>query len=337
MQIPVEKEMHNNSELFLTDKSNTSQGSELSNGLRTSSQYISGMVGQVSRLDIKSIIRHLTSYSTRFTFSEKAVLASQWIHEQFVTMGYSDVAYQDFTLCDSLQKNIVCSKEGKGQSDKNLILCAHYDSIAKSTIGWDWQTCPAPGANDNASGVAAMLEIARILESVDMNYTIRFIAFTGEEQNLWGSRAYADYALTNMMNIVLVINLDEIGYPDVKPVWNIIIGEDQGNHTSYKNADSHKFAQVMKQAAGDYTSLTCTILDIWTSDHMPFNSAGYPVIGVCQAGKYPYSHDVTDTYANIDIDYIVEVTRMTLAAILLVAGMQIEKKRNNRIPIDEIS
>ena len=304
MQIPVEKKMHKNSEL--------------------SRQFINDMVGQVSLLNIKNNIQHLTSYSTRFTFSDEAVLAGQWIHEQFVTMGYSDVTYQDFTLCDSLQKNIICSKEGKGQPGTNLILCAHYDSIAKSTIGWDWQKCPAPGANDNASGVAAMLDIARIMESVDMDYTIRFIAFTGEEQNLWGSRAYAECALTNRMDIALVINLDEIGYPDVKPFWKIIIGEDQGNHTSYKNADSHKFALVMKQAAASYTSLACTIQDIWFSDHMPFNSAGYPVIGVCQAGKYPYSHEVTDTYSNIDLDYVVEVTRMTLAAIMCIA--QLEKK-----------
>jgi hypothetical protein len=90
--------MQKNSELFLTDKSITSQGSELSKGLRTSGQCISGLVGQVSLLNIKSTIWHLTSYSTRFTFSDEAVLARQWIHEQFVTMGYSDVAYQDFTL-----------------------------------------------------------------------------------------------------------------------------------------------------------------------------------------------------------------------------------------------
>jgi hypothetical protein len=311
--------MNKNLELYPNEKSNPSHGSESSKAF---GQYITDLVEQISLFDIKGTIQHLTGYSTRFTFSVKAAEARQWIHEQFITMGYSDVVYQDFILCDSLQKNIVCSKEGRGKSDKILILCAHYDSIAKSTTGWNWQTCPAPGANDNASGVAAMLEIARILKNIDMNYTIRFIAFTGEEQNLWGSRAYADYALTNKMDIVLVINLDEIGDPDVKPGWKIIIGEARGNHMSPKNAESNKFAQVMKRAAADYTSLTGTIQDIWISDHMPFNSAGYAVIGVCQAGKYPHSHKVTDIFANIDIDYVVEATRMTLATILLVAGMQ---------------
>ena len=67
--------MQKNSELFLTDKSNTSQGSELSKVLRTSGQCINGLVGQVSLPNIKSTIMHLTSYSTRFTFSDEAVLA----------------------------------------------------------------------------------------------------------------------------------------------------------------------------------------------------------------------------------------------------------------------
>lgn len=282
---------------------------------------IPAIVKEVSLTDIKSNIRHLTDYSTRFTFSDKAILAREWIYDQFSKLGYSDVTYQDFILCDSLQKNIVCTKQGKGESDKILILCAHYDSIVKSTVGWDWQTCPAPGANDNASGVAAMIETARILKNIDMNYTIRFIAFTGEEQNLWGSRAYADHALSNNMNIVLVINLDEIGYPDVKPEWKVIIGEDQGNQDPPGNTDTKKFVEVIKQAASAYTNLTIKLLDLWRSDHMPFNSAGFTAIGVCQAGKYPHTHEVTDTYDNIDIDYVVEVTRMTAATIMQIAGI----------------
>lgn len=285
-------------------------------------QYVSYLVGQVSLSGIKDIIQHLTGYSTRFTFSDKIAPAREWIYRQFVTMGYNDVAYQDFVLCDSIQKNVICSKAG--QSNRSLILCAHYDSTARSTVGWDWQTCPAPGANDNASGVSAMLEIARILRNVDLDFDVRFIAFAGEEQNLSGSRVYAEYALDNAMDIPLVINLDEIGYPDAE--WNIVIGEDQGNHTPTKNAASHEFAQVMAQAAADYTGLTTKYTDIWASDHLPFNSAGYAVIGICQAGRYPHSHEVTDTWDNVDIDYVGEVTRMVLAAILHVACIQQEKR-----------
>lgn len=283
---------------------------------------ISSIVKEVSLIDIKSNIQHLTGFSTRFTFSDKAALAREWIYGQFSIMGYSDVEYHDFILCDSIQKNIVCTKHGKGEPDKILILCAHYDSIAKSTVNWDWQTCPAPGANDNASGVAAMIEIARLINNVDMDYTIRFIAFTGEEQNLWGSRAYADHALSSNMNIILLINLDEIGYSDVMSNWKVIIGEDQGNHIFPKNIDSHKFAEVMKRAASDYTNLTGKLSDLWHSDHMPFLSAGYAVVGVCQADRSPHTHKITDTYDNIDINYVVEVTRMTVASIMQVAGIK---------------
>lgn len=308
--------MKTNPELQPVKNNDPSDCSEFSKAIGQS-----GILDNVSLYEIKGTIAHLAGFATRFTFSGGSEEAGRWIYERFVAIGYSDVAYQDFILCDSLQKNVICSKQGCGESDKILILCAHYDSTARSTTGWDWQTCPAPGANDNATGVAAMLEIARILRNVEMDHTVRFIAFTGEEQNLWGSRAYADLALSNKMNIVLVINLDEIGYPDSKPPWKIIIGEDQGTHMTPENADSHRFARVMKRAALDYTSLRTAIRDIWTSDHMPFNSAGYAVIGVCQAGRYPHSHEVTDIPANIDTEYVAEATRMTLAAILHAAGI----------------
>ena len=289
-------------------------------------QYISGLVEQVAPSNIKRDIEHLSSYLTRFTLSNKIVPVSQWIHKQFTTRGYSDVEYQDFVFCNTLQKNIVCTKTGKGQSNKIIILCAHYDTIARSTIGWNWKKCPAPGANDNASGVAAMLEIARILMNVEMDYTIRFIAFTGEEQNLMGSRAYAEYARTNNMDIILVLNLDEIGYPDVKSNWNINIGVDQVNRTHTKKATAHKFALLMAKVAADNTSLNSRRIGLWASDHTPFSSRGYAVIGITQAGKYPHSHKITDTVNYIDVDYIVEVTKMTLATLIHIAGCKGRQK-----------
>lgn len=278
--------------------------------------YVRDHIKKVCLHNVAGDIRHLTGFSTRFAFSGRTADVREWIYGQFKEMGYTDVAYQDFILCDTLQRNVICSK--KGRSDKVLILCAHYDSTARSTAGWDWERCPAPGANDNATGVAAMLEIARILRDAEMSCTLRFIAFAGEEQGMWGGRAYSEYARTNDMEIALVINLDEIGYPDAK--WSVIIGEDRGNHSMEANPASHEFANVMAKTASEYTSLIVHCTDIWSSDHIPFNSAGYAVVGVCQAGKYPYSHEITDTYDKINVDFVVEVTKMTLATIICVAG-----------------
>ena len=86
---------------------------------------------------------------------------------------------------------------------------------------------------------------------------------------------------SNKMNITSVINLDEIGYPDVKPVWKINIGNDKDDHTSPKNANSYHLSQFMAQAAATFTSLTVRYVDLWASDHKPFHSAGYSVVGVC--------------------------------------------------------
>lgn len=286
------------------------------------SQHISSFVKEVSLSNIIKNIQLLSGFPSRFTFSSDIVQARQWIYEQFVNIGYANVEYQDFILCDSLQKNIICSKKGIGDPDRVIILCAHYDSTGRSTIGWNWEKCPAPGANDNASGIAALIEIARILKNIDLNYTVRLIAFTGEEQNLMGSRAYAKYALSNKMEIVLVINLDEIGYPDARHVWDVEIEEEQVNDTRDKNGVLDNFSQVMVQSASVYTSLNTKFVELGASDHKPFHSLGYPVLGVRQAGKYPHSHKITDIHTHVDMEYIVEVTRMTLVTIMHVARIQ---------------
>jgi hypothetical protein len=284
-------------------------------------QYISNMVAMVSTSRIEVTIQHLASYSTRYTFSSNIVLVREWIYKQFVDLGYSDVLYYEYDLDGSSQKNIVCIKPGKGQSNAIIILCAHYDSIALKTPGWNWQTDPAPGANDNATGIAAILEIARILKDIETYYTICFIAFSGEEQGLKGSTAYAQYAQTNGMKILLLINLDEIGYPDVKPAWNIIVEEDQGNHTSTNDAASHECALAMAQAAADFTSLASKYTNIWASDYMPFEWRGYVVVGAYQSGNDPYYHTIADIPSHVDMEYVAEVTKMILATTIKLAGL----------------
>jgi Zn-dependent M28 family amino/carboxypeptidase len=71
----------------------------------------------------------------------------------------------------------------------------------------------APGADDNASGVAVVLETARVLLQLDLYYSIQFVLFSGEEQDLWGAEEYAHYVKDNIMNIHRVINLDMVGCP----------------------------------------------------------------------------------------------------------------------------
>lgn len=106
---------------------------------------------------------------------------------------------------DGVGRNIIGKKLGVEYPEKKLILCAHYDSITSS--GAD-----APGADDNASGTAAVIEAARILSNYQTKYTMLFVLFDEEELGMIGSKYYADMAWSSGDEILGVINMDMIAF-----------------------------------------------------------------------------------------------------------------------------
>jgi hypothetical protein len=204
---------------------------------------------------------------------------------------------------------------------KYLILCAHYDS-RMSTLSDS--TAAAPGADDNASGVSALLEIARVLRSIDTSYSIRFAAFSGEEQGLVGATAYAAWANAMGMQIPLLINLDMIGHPENPATPTIIVERDVGNDVSANDAASQAFAAQMTQAAADYTTIQTALGPIYSSDYMPFEHFGYVCIGAYDgADTAPFYHTANDTIDKVDMGFCTEVARMVAATVLGAAGKQI--------------
>ncbi len=118
-----------------------------------------------------------------------------------------DVRYQSFSLGDETLDNIVGVLSGWGPgSDIIYIACAHYDSTSENPGN------AAPGADDNASGTAAVLEAARILSQYRFKHTLRFVTFAAEEQDLIGSCCYAAEARSAGTNIGGVINHDMVAF-----------------------------------------------------------------------------------------------------------------------------
>ncbi len=182
----------------------------------------------------------------------------------------------------------------------------------------------APGADDNASGVAALLEIARVLFSIDTTYSLRFAVFSGEEQGLKGSSAYATFANTNGIQIPLLINLDMIGHPENPANPTIIVERDLGNDSATNDAASQAFANQMAQAATDYTTINTSLGPIYSSDYMPFEHFGYVCIGVFDgADAEPFYHTSSDTLVTVNMGFCTEAIRMVLATILTSAGKQV--------------
>ena len=117
--------------------------------------------------------------------------------------------YEEYTLY-----NVVGTLHGQDPSSGYYAIVGHYDAIGGSgKVNWaGWRTEPTPGSDDNATGIAALIEAARILSQLEFPWTIKFIAFSGEELGLWGSLNFVSNATKSDENIIGVINLDMLGF-----------------------------------------------------------------------------------------------------------------------------
>lgn len=275
-------------------------------------EYVGSLAQQANQSRLMAWLTELVAYPTRHTLSSHNVDAAHWLRRQFKALGYSDVVLEPFQIQGTTRYNVVCTKVGATQPAKVLVLGAHYDS--RSAISDPAQ--PAPGAVDNGTGTVALLEVARALRDVDTAWTIRFVAFSGEEQGLTGSLDFAGDASSAGMNIALMINLDMIGHPANASNPTIIVERDVGNVHSSNDAASQSFANAMVQAAADYTSLSTSLDLIWGSDYMPFEAQGYVCIGAYDdAASTSFYHSTTDTIDKVDGSFFTDVVRMVIATI----------------------
>lgn len=109
-------------------------------------------------------------------------------------------------------------------------MCAHYDSVSESPAQ------AAPGADDDATGIAALLELARLLRGVTLKRDLLFAAFGGEEQGLFGSSACAEIAERESWPIDVVINMDMIGYKAATSAAKVTVEYDHGNRNPGNDA-----------------------------------------------------------------------------------------------------
>ncbi len=164
---------------------------------------VQAMMEQVTGSNLTAGVQHLEDYGTRNCYTPQSVEAQNWIAGEFTNLGLS-VEIMDFPMSGSASDNVIATMTGTVYPDEYVIVGSHYDSYANGGT--------APGADDNASGSAAVLEIARILSQYTFDRTIVFCTFSGEEYGLYGSDAYASRCANDDMNIQGYFNLDMIGY-----------------------------------------------------------------------------------------------------------------------------
>jgi hypothetical protein len=264
--------------------------------------FIESIVSLVSSSDLAARVQTLQDFQTRYASTTNCEAAGEALFSSFTALGLDDVRFHPFTFSGSYtSRNVVAEKTGERYPNDVYIICSHYDSTSPSRLTL------APGADDNASGTAAVLEAARVLAPYPLDFTVRFIAFSAEEWGLYGSRAYASAARSAGERILGVVNLDMIAYADASPEdLQIIV-----------NPNSSWLGDLFLAAGSRYGVVGGTRTvdpSIVYSDHSPFWDNGYPALLAIEDYPLtnPYYHRTTDTLSTLDLDFFTSATRASV-------------------------
>jgi Zn-dependent M28 family amino/carboxypeptidase len=250
-------------------------------------------------------------FPTRYSLSLHFTNAANWTLDELQRLGYQ-VELRPITVGAGSSYNVVADRLGHANGARGLVLVtAHLDSINIA----DGAEAPAPGADDNASGCAGVLEIARVLASHPARHDLRLILFGGEEQGLHGSMQYvAGLPPSERARILGVINMDMIATLNTIAPTVLLEG----------GAVSQALMNDLAGAAGTYTSLTVQrSLNPFASDHVPFISALIPAVLTIEGSDSANAniHTANDTLAHINYGLALDIVRMNLATTATLLGI----------------
>jgi hypothetical protein len=243
-----------------------------------------------------------------------ALRAAGYIADQLRGAGL-DVQLDDVTAGNGqVLPNVVADLPGTGCSDTIFVIGAHYDTVNAS-----------PGADDNASGVAGMLEMARVLRSRPLPMTVRFIGFPFEEIGLLGSAQAAGDLADAGADVTGMISLEMIGFSATAD--DSFLGVPNDYLATVANPASEYLARVFAAAHYEYVLdrfAPASVIDpasfgdILRSDHAPFWNEGFRALLVTDTANFrnPNYHRETDTLATLDLDFLTDATRATLAGLV---------------------
>lgn len=321
-------------------------------------QVIYDMVEEVSQDNLSEYIQEFEQAGgtyNRIAFTSGVENASFYLHEQFDAIdGLDAVVYDTFYVSNAVspydeepQVNVVATIEGETNPEQSYVIGAHIDATADRDEDWghlgaNWEDIEAPGADDNGTGLAAILEMARILTDPEFDfnpdYTIKLVGFGAEERlpgviytgtgtpsNHHGSTHYAQQARANGEDILGMVSVDMIGYNNEFD-YNAIVYSSQApsldqqsvsfGREFYDTNNEFSIGLIMNDppfATGNY------------SDHRSFAVEDYPAILMIENAApwnrndyyepNPYYHKSSDTYDKLNMGLVKKVTQLNLATV----------------------
>ncbi len=283
---------------------------------------------KIDKIDMKgletNLMRHVICLSEeigeRNVFQyQKLEEAAEYILKQFESFGYAPET-QDYRLDGKDLRNLIATKKGTKEPDEIIVVGAHYDTVYGS-----------PGADDNASAVAGLLELARLTSKLNMKKTIKFVAFPNEEPPFFfsedmGSRRYAKEARRRGDRIVGMICLESIGYYSEEkdsqgyPLGFGLFYPNKGNFIGVVgNLRSGWLVKDVVRGFKRGTDFPIVYLmapsllvpAISLSDHSSFWHYGYPAVMVTDTAFYRNSnyHLGSDTFETLNYKSMAEVIK----------------------------
>jgi Zn-dependent M28 family amino/carboxypeptidase len=244
--------------------------------------------------------------------------AAQWIQEQF-SQSVLPLGRQTYKVDDHPCRNLEVEIPGTSKPTEIVIVGAHYDSAVGTS-----------GANDNGTGVAAMLALLRRFKDRPLGKTLRFVAFTNEEPPYFqtdkmGSAVYARRCREQKEKITAMICLETIGYYSEEagsqqyPAPFSMFYPSTGNFIGF--VGNRASANVVERAVKTFRdaekfpseggALPDSVVGVGFSDNWSFNQQGYPAVMVTDTAlyRYPHYHEAEDTPDKIDFERMARVVR----------------------------
>lgn len=312
--------------------------------LTTQSPAVEELQRKVSEENLKTSVATLVAFETRMSLSsadddKRGVgAARRWVKAEFerhakgldgVTVAYHDWEDASPRLSDNgkrvPQKNVYAVLKGTKRPKEAVVIGAHYDSLNLRGAGWE---APAPGANDNASGTAAVLECFRILAAKPAERTIIFAAFASEEQGLIGARHFAEWLKERgEFDVVAMLNNDIVGGAKDDAGKPLNEGEIRVFSAPPADSDSRRFARLAKFAVERSAAGLKVLLQETADrprrggDHLSFNQAGYTAIRFIEAVETDqYHHTLGDTADRIHVPYHAKAVKADIALLCCLAN-----------------
>ncbi|MFG1905425.1 M20/M25/M40 family metallo-hydrolase [Kribbella sp. NPDC048928] len=283
-------------------------------GIARADPVVAELVADVSTASYQSDLTWLASLPTRHSLSTTFTQAMDFAADRLVALGYQ-VRRMPITVGAGQSTNLIADRpttraDGERADDARdekglVIVCAHLDSI--NIAGGPG--APSPGADDNGSGSAGVLELGRLLTNRLWKNDLRLILFGGEEEGLFGSKQYvATLPQTERARVRAVLNMDMIATKNTATPTVLLEG-------AQVSADQ---INALATAAATYTGLKVeTSLNPFASDHVPFINAAMPAVLTIEGGDSAngHIHSANDTLNFIDYPLATEILRMNIAAL----------------------